>query len=186
MSFDAPGTQEIDPSDFYFGLIAARYNSELVDALIESTEAALLRAGARPVNIHTMRVPGSYEIPYATYMQALTGRFDALIALGVVIAGETDHHAVIADSTARAFLDVSMRTEVPVINGILTTPTLDHARERISGSHNRGEEFAHAAIEMARHKVSLVHMLDEIEESRLPGEKPDDGEDDYEEPPTKN
>lgn len=177
MSLDRPDAPEIDGSDLFFCIVAARYNNELVDALIERTSATLEEAGVRKANIKVMRVPGSNELPYGVYMHALSAQYDCVIALGLVIAGETDHHSVIADSTAQAFHKVSMDTEVPVINGVVTVNSKEQALARTTGEVDRGSEFAKAGLEMAWHKLRLVEMLDEIEDDLL---SDGDDEDDLE------
>jgi 6,7-dimethyl-8-ribityllumazine synthase len=163
MSFDAPEATAVPASESFFCLIGARYNEELVDCLMDNARRSLEDAGVPEANIASMRVPGANELPYAAYMQAMSGQYDAVIAMGVVIAGETSHHELIARSTASAFQDIGMRTEVPVINGVLTTDTIGQAEARCGAPYNRGKEFAQAAIEMAAHRIALVARLDEIE-----------------------
>jgi 6,7-dimethyl-8-ribityllumazine synthase len=98
------------------------------------------------------RVPGSAELPYAASALADHTRFDAVIALGVVIAGDTSHHEIIGNSTAQALQEISIRQKIPVINGILVVNTIEQAQARIDGTINRGKEFALAALEMAQLK----------------------------------
>ncbi|WOO42652.1 6,7-dimethyl-8-ribityllumazine synthase [Rubellicoccus peritrichatus] len=174
MSLDRPNAPEIDGSDLFFCIVAARYNPELVDALIQRTTATLQESGVREANIKVMRVPGSNELPYGVYMHALSRQYDCVIALGIVIAGETDHHSVIADSTADAFHKIGMETEVPVINGVVTVGNMEQAVARTTGDVDRGAEFARAALEMAWHKLRLVEMIDEIEEDLLTDDDDDD------------
>jgi len=180
MSQSPPEPATIDGADFFIGIVAARYNGELVDALIARVLAVLKEHGVRERNIEVLRVPGSSEIPYAAHMLAATAEFDCLIALGVVLAGETSHHDVIAYGTAYSLHSVGMQSETPVINGILTVASLDQARERITGPRDRGAEFARAALHMAWHKLHLVERLDAIEEKNedLEDEEDDDDEDD--------
>lgn len=173
MSLDRPVAPEIDGADLFFCIVAARYNNELVDALIERTSATLRESGVQEGSIKVMRVPGSNELPYVAYMNALSSQYDCVIALGVVIAGQTDHHSIIAQSTAQAFHGIGIQTEVPIINGIVTVSSQDQAVARTTGDVDRGAEFAGAALEMARHKVRLGEMIDEIEED-LVGEEMDD------------
>lgn len=166
MSFESFPPTEVDATELFFCVIGARYNSELVDALLTDIANSLRSAGVRPDHLTTTRVPGSNELPYAAYMHAMTGQFDAIIAAGVVVAGDTNHHDVIARATATAFHEIGMRTEVPVINGVLTTNSVEQARERIGKPHYRGREFARAAMEMAQMKVQAQARLDNIEDSR--------------------
>jgi 6,7-dimethyl-8-ribityllumazine synthase len=179
MSDNPPDPAKIDGADFFIGIVAARYNGALVDALLERVTKVLKEHGVRPRNIEVLRVPGSNEIPYAAHMLAATGQFDCLIALGVVIAGETPHHTVISHGTAYSLHSIGMQSEIPVINGILTVESKEQAGERIAGRHNRGAEFALAALEMAWHKLKLVERLDALEDRKEEfGEEDDDDDDD--------
>jgi len=177
MSDNPPEAAAIDGSDFFFGIVAARYNSELVDALLARVKAVLKQSGVRERNIEVLRVPGSNEIPYAVHMLASTGQFDCLIALGVVIAGETSHHEVISYGTAYSLHSIGMQSEIPVINGILTVGSLEQGQERVNAPRDRGAEFARAALQMAWHKLKLVDRLDVLESQKEDGGKKPDDED---------
>lgn len=177
MSFDPPEAQQLNASDLFFCLVGARYNESLADELVQRTHNALSEAGVPPENITVFRVPGSNELPYAAYMNAMSGRFDAIIALGVIIAGDTNHHDLISRSTGSAFHEIALRTEIPVINGVLTVNSEAQAKVRVSGAHDRGREFAQAALEMASWKVQWVERLDALEAQLNRGE-PLDSEDD--------
>jgi 6,7-dimethyl-8-ribityllumazine synthase len=177
MSDSPPDPLPVDGADFFIGIVAARYNGELVDALLARVLAVLQEHGVRERNIEVARVPGSNEIPYVAHMLAATGEFDCLIALGVVLSGETSHHEVISYGTAYSLHSIGMQSEIPVINGILTVNSLEQARERISGSHDRGAEFARAALQMAQHKLKLVERLDELEDEKETLEEEEDDED---------
>lgn len=131
-------------------IIAARYNFQMVNALLESVLQALDNCGVRQEDVETFRVPGSNEIPHAASMVAKTGAFDVIIGLGLVIAGETDHHTIITHATANALQSVGVRFEVPVINGIISVSSEQQAADRITGELDRGSEFAYAALEMAQ------------------------------------
>lgn len=150
MSTDKPERLAIDGEGCRVAIIAARYNFQLVNSLLESVLQTLDTCGVKAEDLETFRVPGSNEIPHIAGMVAKTGAFDVIIGLGVVIAGETDHHAIITESTAHALHSVGIRFEVPVINGILAVNTRDQAEARITGELDRGSEFAHAALEMAQ------------------------------------
>ena len=122
----------------------------------------LQEAGVRSDDVEVVRVPGALEIPFAANMLAASGDFDCIVALGVVIEGDTSHHEVIAYSTADAFIRIGKDHEMPVVNGVIDVHNSKQAQERCMGSMNRGAEFAHTALEMADLKVHLVHRLDEI------------------------
>ncbi len=164
MSQDKPIPDAVDGSDLRFAVVAAGFNGELVDALLRRARKALRAAGVKDDAVRVVRVPGSGEIPYAAYMTAMTGDYDCVIALGVVIAGDTPHHEVIAHSTAKALQDVCLRAEVPVINGIVVTNTREQAEARCTGDLDRGTEFARAALTMAAHRIELGERLDQVED----------------------
>ena len=147
MSLQAPAALALDARGVTVGIAAARFNTAQVDALLARCRETLRAAGAaEPV---VVRVPGSNELPAAVQALAASARFDALIALGVLIRGETLHYEVIAHATAQALQQVALAVRRPVINGILTVENEAQARERCSGAADRGAEFARAALEMA-------------------------------------
>lgn len=149
MSFSPPPPVSIDGSVFRVGIVAARYNAALVDALISRVQEYLRAARVPESAIELWRVPGSNEIPVAVRGMLSAARWDAVVALGVVIRGDTMHYELIAHATAQALQQVAIAAEVPVINGIVVAENEAQARERCAGSVNRGAEFAWAALEMA-------------------------------------
>lgn len=155
MSLDAPTPLPVSGADCRIGIVAARFNAVLVDALVERAQARLTAAGIADAAIETVRVPGSHEVPWAAQRLAASGRFDAVVALGVLIAGDTNHHEMVGDAVAHALMRVSLDTRVPVINGVIVVNTLAQAEARTTGPINRGTEFASAALEMAALKKSL-------------------------------
>jgi 6,7-dimethyl-8-ribityllumazine synthase len=148
MSLDIPSAQKINGRDLRIAVLASRYNESLVNSLMDHACAAIEQSGAAAPVIE--RVPGAAELPFAAAMLAEQGKFDAIICVGVVIAGDTNHHEIIGTSTAAALLDVSISQKIPVINGILVVNTLAQAQARAGASINRGKEFAQAALEMAQ------------------------------------
>jgi 6,7-dimethyl-8-ribityllumazine synthase len=148
MSLEIPESISTDTSSRSFAIVASRYNQELVDLLLDNVLKNLKQAGVREDAIELIRVPGSHEIPYTLSMLAEPMHFDCLIALGVIIAGETDHHEIIAQSSSMAIQQIAMDTHTPVINGIITA-TREQAEVRCGSEVNRGKEFALAALEMA-------------------------------------
>lgn len=175
MSQDKPIPDAIDGTELHFAVIAAGYNGELVEALLRRVNRTLRNGNVPEANIVVVRVPGSGEIPYAAYMSAMSGDYDCVIGLGVVIAGDTPHHEVIAHSTAHALQDAALRAEVPIINGIVVTNDRAQAELRCKGALDRGCEFAQAALTMAFHRVTLGARLDEVdaeERSKRDGKDP--------------
>lgn len=175
MSTYKPAFPKISGDDLRIAIVASRYNEPLVDGLVKRVLEVLKENKVSPRNVELRRVPGAAELPYVVNMLAATGQFDSVIALGVIIAGDTIHDKVIAHSTAQALTAVSFSTEIPVINGILTVNTEEQAKARVTGELDRGAEFAHAALEMARQKIELIERLDAIEAE----EAEDDGGDDF-------
>ncbi len=171
MSQDKPTSPNISGAKFVFSIVAASYNNDLVDALLQKTVATLTQAKVAPQNIRVLRVPGSGELPYIANMTASSGEFDCVIVLGVVIAGDTPHHEIIGQSTAVALQEVAIRSEVPVINGIVVTNNRAQAEQRCLGSLDRGTEFAQAALVMAQHRQTLGERLDTLEDLDEPFDK---------------
>jgi|WetSurMetagenome_2_1015567.scaffolds.fasta_scaffold403870_1 6,7-dimethyl-8-ribityllumazine synthase len=172
MSTDKPEATGVEGEGLRFAIVAARYNRTYVDALLESAKRVLGEAGVINDDIEVVRVPGALEIPYVASMLGASGDYDCIIALGVVIEGDTNHHDVIARSTADAFHQIAEKTETPVINGVIDVHNAKQAEERCIGSLDRGAEFAHTALEMAELKVQLVRRLDDIyEEEQTENEK---------------
>jgi len=155
MSLDAPKPLSVSGADYRIGIVAARFNSQMVDALVESARAYLVGKGTPSSAIEVVRVPGSHEIPWAVQQQAASGRFDVVIGLGVLIAGDTNHHEMVGDAVAQALMRVSLDTRIPVINGVIVVNNVAQAEARTTGSINRGTEFAAAALEMATLKKTF-------------------------------
>ena len=148
MSFDSPQSVPVLGAAFSIGIVAARYNSALADALLQNVVAELTAAGVKTKRIQIVRVPGSHEVPWAA--QALARKkFDCVIALGVLIGGDTNHHEMVGTSVSHALQQVALATRTPVINGVIVTENLKQAEARCRGRINRGAEFARAALEMA-------------------------------------
>lgn len=155
MSLSAPKPAVIDGTRLSFGIVAARFNSELTDALLARVVAGLRAAGVKEKRITVVRVPGSHEVPWAAQALALKEEPDAVIGLGVLIGGDTSHHEMVGASVSHALQAVSLKTRTPVINGVIVTNTLAQAEARCRGKIDRGAEFAAAALEMAALKKEL-------------------------------
>jgi 6,7-dimethyl-8-ribityllumazine synthase len=149
MSFSPPAPVSLDGSRSRIGIVAARYNPELVDALVAQVRNYLREARVREDAVELWRVPGSNEIPVAVAAMLARGACDAVVALGVIIRGDTIHYEVIAESSAHALQHAALGARVPVINGIVVAENEAQARDRCLGAINRGAEFAWAALEMA-------------------------------------
>jgi len=133
-----------------FAIVASRFNGRLVDALVAGAEDCLARHGVAPDDIELARVPGAWEIPLALDTLAQSGRFAGLIALGVVIRGETSHYEFVAGECSRGCAAVAARHRLPVGFGVLTCESPAQAEARAGGKlGNKGWDAAAAAIEMA-------------------------------------
>ncbi|HEX5130518.1 MAG TPA: 6,7-dimethyl-8-ribityllumazine synthase [Usitatibacter sp.] len=134
------------------GIVWSRFNEELVRQLLTACDKQLVELGVAAEDIHVVSVPGALEIPLALQTLAferrgLAGRrYDALVALGCVVRGETFHFEIVATESARGILDVQLETGIPVANGVLTTDNEAQAAER---APVKGAEAARVAIEMA-------------------------------------
>jgi 6,7-dimethyl-8-ribityllumazine synthase len=133
-----------------FGIVCSRFNEFFVSKLLEGAKDAIRRHGGSLGNVEVAWVPGSFEIPAVVKRLAASGRYDAVIALGVVIQGSTSHAQYINAEVSKGLAQVSMQYGLPVIYGVVTTESIEQAIER-SGTKagNRGASAAEAAIEMA-------------------------------------
>jgi 6,7-dimethyl-8-ribityllumazine synthase len=148
----------IVPKGARFGIVAARFNSFIVERLVEGALDALRRHGADPAKITIVRVPGAWEIPFACQRLASSKKLDAVIALGAVIRGSTPHFEHVSNEVSKGVAQVALQSGVPVSFGVLTTDTIEQAIERAgTKAGNKGVDAALAAIEL----VSLGHALEE-------------------------
>ncbi|MCY3505291.1 MAG: 6,7-dimethyl-8-ribityllumazine synthase [Chloroflexi bacterium] len=138
-------------------IVVAQWNASVTYKLLDGAKAGLGERGVRPDDITVAWVPGSFEVPPATRWAAESGNYDAVIAIGTVIRGETDHYEHIAGQAAAGIMETSQETGVPVAFGVLTCDTAEQALDRAGGKHgNKGEEAAEAAIQMARLRERLA------------------------------
>lgn len=140
-----------------FALLVARFNSFVVESLLEGAIDTLKRHGAEEKNLNIIRVPGAFEMPLAAQRLATKGEYDAIIALGAVIRGGTPHFEYVAGECTKGLAQVSMQHDVPVSFGVLTVDSIEQAIERAgTKAGNKGAEAAMSAIEM----VSLLKNLE--------------------------
>jgi 6,7-dimethyl-8-ribityllumazine synthase len=128
------------------GIVMSRFNTDVGEGLLSSCTAALLKHGVRAADMRIVTVPGALEVPLALQKMAHSGRYEALIALGAVIRGETYHFEIVSNESCAGITAVQLDTGVPVANGILTTENDDQALARMA---EKGADCAKAAIEMA-------------------------------------
>jgi 6,7-dimethyl-8-ribityllumazine synthase len=131
-------------------IIAARFNDFIVSSLLKGATAAWLERGGEAADLALVRVPGAFELPVVARRLAASGRYDAVVALGCVIRGDTPHFAYVAGECAHGLQLASLETGVPVSFGVLTVDTLEQALERAATSAgNKGGEAMESALEMA-------------------------------------
>ena len=139
-----------------FGIVLARFNSFIVERLLEGAVDTLLRHGTENDAIEIIRVPGAFELPLALKKMAASSKYDALIALGAVIRGGTPHFDFVAGECSKGLAQVNMQHEIPVAFGVLTVDTIEQAIERAgTKAGNKGAEAAVSAIEM----VNLLKQI---------------------------
>ena len=148
---------ELTAAGLRFGIVVSRFNSFITDRLLAATVDALGRAGAKSENVDVVHVPGAFELPLAAKKLAATSRYDALIAIGCVLRGETTHYDYVCSETARGLQLAQMDTGLPIIFCVLTCDTLEQAIDRagLKGG-NKGFEAGLAAIEMAQLSRKLI------------------------------
>ncbi|MGH2507086.1 MAG: 6,7-dimethyl-8-ribityllumazine synthase [Ktedonobacteraceae bacterium] len=149
----APPEPQLDGSGLTIGIVVARYNWPITGRLLQLAREELQHLHVD--DIHIVSVPGAYELPSAAQAMLHGGRYDALICFGCVMKGETRHDVVVSDAAAQGILNVSLKTQIPIIFGVMCAENQVQAEARVP----RGRECARTAVEMARtihslHKVS--------------------------------
>lgn len=139
----------MNAKDFRFAIVVSRWNDFLTSKLLEGALDALESTGADENSIEVFKVPGSFELPLTSLKAAQSGNFDAVIALGVVIRGETAHFEYVAGQAASGIAQAGLQTGIPIIFGVVTTENVEQAINR-SGvkSGNKGYEAAMSAVEI--------------------------------------
>lgn len=142
---------ELDASDLKIAIVVSRFNSNITDALLQGALKAWQRCNGQNGSTPSISyVPGAFELPIAAQALAQSGIFDAIVCLGCVIRGETDHYDYVCAQAAAGLMRVGLDYKLPVIFGVLTTNTLEQAHERAGGKiGNKGEDAVLAAIETA-------------------------------------
>jgi 6,7-dimethyl-8-ribityllumazine synthase len=143
--------------DLRFGVVITRFNDFVVEPLLRGALDALKRHGAADKQIEIVRVPGAFDLPVAARKLAMSRRYEALIALGAVIRGQTPHFDYVAGECASGLARIALESGVPIAFGVLTTDTMEQAVDRAGGkAGNKGADAALAALEMA----NLLRRLD--------------------------
>src|SRR5215212_6702332 len=157
MSTHAPPFNPAEvPDDAQVAIVAARFNSHIVDELLSGCLRRLNQIGIEKDRIVVHHVPGAFELPVAAEALAQTEEYSAIICLGAVIRGDTPHFDYVAGEAARGLQEAALATGVPIVFGVLTTDTRQQALDRVGGCEgHKGEEAANAALEM----VELLRRL---------------------------
>lgn len=141
-------SNELDPvyngAGLRIGIVMSRFNRDICDALLSACQTELTRLDVSDVLL--VSVPGALEHPLALQKMAQSEKFDALIAIGAVVRGDTYHFEIVANESSRGILDVQLQTGVPIANAILTVDTEEQAHHRM---HDKGRDAAQVAVEMA-------------------------------------
>jgi len=130
----------------HIGIVQARFNADVTNALAAACKAELLALGVADKDIDLVTVPGALEVPVALQAMAEKGKYDALIALGCIIRGETYHFELVANESGAGVTRIALDYQLPVANAILTTETLDQA---VARQTDKGRDAAQVAVEMA-------------------------------------
>lgn len=146
--------QQVDASGLKVGIVVARFNAKIGEGLLASCVNELRRLGANADDLEIASVPGALEIPLALQKLANSGRFNALVALGAVIRGETYHFEIVSNESASGIMSVQLDAGIPVANGVLTCDTDEQALARVA---DKGRDCAQAAVEMA----ALMKAIDD-------------------------
>jgi 6,7-dimethyl-8-ribityllumazine synthase len=163
---------ELTASGLRFGIVVSRFNSFITERLLAAALDALSRAGSKSENVDVVNVPGAFELPLAAKKLAAAGRYDALIAIGCVLRGETTHYDYVCSETARGLQLAQMDTGLPIIFCVLTCDTLEQAIDRagLKGG-NKGFEAGLAAIEMAHLSRKLAAGKSSSAPSKTPSSR---------------
>ena len=143
----------LDGAGLRVGIVMARFNLPICEALLSSCVNELKRLGVADADMTIANVPGALEIPLVLQTMAQSGSFDALVALGAVIRGDTYHFEVVSNDACRAIMEVQLDTGIPIANGILTCDTDEQAEVR---TQPKGSDCAQAAVEMANLQKALL------------------------------
>ena len=141
---------ELDAGGFRFAVVVSRWNDAYTSRLLDGAQEALAERGASDADVEVFEVPGAFELPLACLKAAEIGNFDAVIALGLVLRGETPHFDFVAGAAARGISEASLISGIPILFGVITADNEQQAEDRCGSKlNNKGYEAAMAAIEVA-------------------------------------
>jgi 6,7-dimethyl-8-ribityllumazine synthase len=151
VSFDAA-----DGSPHRVGIVWTRWNGAMVSKMVGDVKGALAGCGVKPENVVEMQVPGAFELPMAARLMCATQKVDAVVAVGVLIKGETDHYEYIAGAVANGLMDLQLSVNVPIVFGVLTCPDQEAAEARSVGDKSHAADWGKTAVDMAILRGSQV------------------------------
>lgn len=140
---------ELDGTSVRVGIIRTRWNDADVTRLVAGARTALTECKVLDANVFETEVPGSFELPFAAKLLALSGTVDAIICAGVLVKGDTMHFEYIADAVSKGIMNVGINTNVPIVFGVLTCLTDEQVKARSTGDSNHGYDWGKTAVEMA-------------------------------------
>lgn len=147
---------KLDASGLRIGIILSKFNSFIGEKLLAGAQDAFSQLGGNEKDLHVFKVPGAYEIPGVARRLIQSGKYDALVTLGVVIQGQTPHFEYVAGNSAKAIMELSLEGSIPVIYGMVTTQNIEQAVDRAGAKMgNKGYDAVLAAVEM----VSLYKTI---------------------------
>jgi 6,7-dimethyl-8-ribityllumazine synthase len=147
------GDHRLQGGELTIGIVQARFNESITDALAAACRTELLALGVLEQNIHVFQVPGALEVPIALQAMAESAKYDALIAVGCIIRGETYHFELVANESGAGVSRVALDYQLPIANAIITTENMEQA---IARQNDKGRDAARVAVEMA-------NLLEDIE-----------------------
>lgn len=162
-------TPDLNGEGLHIGIVRARFNEEIGLAELDACLQELIELGVDERDVMVITVPGALELGVVLARMAETSEFDALIALGAVIRGETYHFEVVSNESAAAISRIALETGIPVANGVLTTDTDEQAEER---ADEKGRDCARCAVEMANLLAALEPELDDEEDEDVENDRP--------------
>ncbi|KAA8494387.1 6,7-dimethyl-8-ribityllumazine synthase [Porphyridium purpureum] len=152
---------EMDGKKFRIGVLATRWNAELVEAMQKDVVDTLKASGVENDNIIQFKVPGTWELPLAARFVSITQKLDAIVCLGVLVKGETNHYEYIAENVAKSLMEIQVQSTVPIVFGVLTCLTEEQAEFRATGKGSHAKDWALTAVEMATLRSSQMGKPDQ-------------------------
>jgi 6,7-dimethyl-8-ribityllumazine synthase len=151
-----PAVLQLDGEKCRIGVITTRWNKDIIDSLKSGIKDSLTECKVEDANIFETEVPGAFELPLAARFLAMSGTVDAIICVGCLIKGDTQHFEYIADSVSSGLMNVGLTTSTPVVFGVLTVNDEQQARDRAFGPNNHGISWGKTAVEMALLRQSAL------------------------------